>query len=221
MNLINIDFEREKNDIKWNIIMIIYSILFLFCLILIIIFRVNPEISGMDKFALQEEFVENVIKEIAQKIVMDEEKKKEQVKNRENSLKSEDRRIIQEKSSPSNVNEEKNKNNSNQINDEEQMINALNVEPPSDLKEGEELINVIFQIPDESENLLPITCKKNLIFNQVEKLLYEKVLKLKETNNIFLCNGKPVDKIKTLEENNIKHQQIVSIICKSNGIKNN
>ena len=71
MNLINIDFEREKNDIKWNIIMIIYSILFLFCLILIIIFRVNPEISGMDKFALQEEFVENVIKEIDQKIVMD------------------------------------------------------------------------------------------------------------------------------------------------------
>ena len=184
MNMINIDFEREKNDIKWSIITLIYSILFLFGLILIIIFRVKNKIEYDSQ--LEEE--ENIIKEIIENIYKDKQRKREQIKTEENPLKSEDIRITQEKSNSPDVKEE---------------------------------MTVIFQSPDEKEMIFPITCKRDLIFNQVEKLLYEKVPKYKETNNIFLCNGKPINKIKTLEENNIKHRQIISIICEGNIIKDN
>ena len=216
MNLINIDFDREKNDIKWNIIVLIFSILFLVSLILLIIF-------GEIFDNIQNENKENNHSENSQKITENNcfpnnyNKKnygqEEKTKIEDIPLKGKDEGIIKEKSNSNLAKSDR------EINEDEKMTE--NITPPLELKDGKELINVIFQSSNEIEVNCHILCKKNFIFNQVEKLFYEKFPKFKEAKNIFLCNGKPVDKMKTLEENDIKDQQIIMLSNEPNILKDN
>ena len=70
---------------------------------------------------------------------------------------------------------------------------------------------MIFQISEEKEALYPIICKDKLIFKDLENLLYDKNAKYKETENEFYVDGNRIDRLKTLEENNIKDGQVIMV----------
>ena len=48
-----------------------------------------------------------------------------------------------------------------------------------------------------------IPCSGNSVFAQVEELLYQEYPEYRETNNIFLANGKQILRFKTINENNV------------------
>ena len=48
-----------------------------------------------------------------------------------------------------------------------------------------------------------IPCSGNSIFAQIEELLYHEYPEYRETNNIFLANGKEILRFKTINENNV------------------
>ena len=69
-----------------------------------------------------------------------------------------------------------------------------------------------FQSLDQVINKAIIKCSSSDIFAEVEEKLYKKYNDFRNTNNTPICNGKPVLRFKTLEENNIKDENIVQII---------
>ena len=68
---------------------------------------------------------------------------------------------------------------------------------------------VIFQSNEEKEVQYPIKCKDKLLFKNLEDIFYDKYPKYKETENEFYVDNNRIDKLKTLEENNIKDGQII------------
>ena len=102
------------------------------------------------------------------------------------------------------------------MSEDKKIVNAVKSNLPFELKEGEKLMSVIFQSFDDQTVHYPIICKDKQIFNTVENLLYEKCPKYKETENFFTSDGKLINKLKTLEENNIKDGQIILMAVKDN-----
>ncbi len=56
-----------------------------------------------------------------------------------------------------------------------------------------------------------IKCLKTDIFAEVEEKLYEKYEDYREYNNVFLHSGNTVLRFKTIEENNIKNNDIINV----------
>ena len=56
-----------------------------------------------------------------------------------------------------------------------------------------------------------IKCLPNDIFAEVEERLYKKYEDLRNTNNMFTANAKPVLRFKKLYENNIKDGDIIQL----------
>jgi hypothetical protein len=56
-----------------------------------------------------------------------------------------------------------------------------------------------------------ISCNKNDSFVKIEELFYKNYPKYKESKNYFLCNGNKINRFKTLEENGIRNNDIISI----------
>ena len=54
-------------------------------------------------------------------------------------------------------------------------------------------------------------CLSTEVFAEVEEKLYKKYDKLRNTNNMFTANAKPVLRFKTLSENNIKDGDILQL----------
>ena len=79
---------------------------------------------------------------------------------------------------------------------------------PVDLNEGEELMSIIFISVDQKLNC-SIICKNTDKFNIVENKLYDYYSELAENENYFTFNGIKINKYKTLEENNIKNNNII------------
>ena len=74
-------------------------------------------------------------------------------------------------------------------------------------------MSIIFISIDEAIHY-PIICKKNQLFCVLENLLYEKFPEYKESENYFIIHGKSINKInkfKTLEENNINNDDIITL----------
>ena len=57
-----------------------------------------------------------------------------------------------------------------------------------------------------------IPCSGNSVFAQVEELLYQEYPEYRETNNIFLANGKPILRFKTINENNVGTGKPITLI---------
>ena len=75
---------------------------------------------------------------------------------------------------------------------------------------GEKLFTIKFNSIDKTINF--ITFAKNIDnFAKLEASLYEYYPKYKETENYFLVNGKKVKKYKTLEENKINDNDIITL----------
>ena len=79
---------------------------------------------------------------------------------------------------------------------------------PFILEEGEKMISIIITSGDQSF-YTSIICKNKDKFNKIEDLLYERYPKYTETENYFIFNGNRINRNKTLEQNNIKNNDII------------
>ena len=113
-----------------------------------------------------------------------------------------------------------NNNNFTNLNDNNNKIKELEIknrELEDEIKlfreychfsSNERLINFNFSSADQIINY-SIVGKNTDDFTKYEKMLYEKYPKYKDTENFFLVNGKKINRNRTLEENNIKNNDIV------------
>ena len=74
----------------------------------------------------------------------------------------------------------------------------------------DDIIAITFQASDSSVNY-GIKCIKDETFAEVEEKLYKKYNDLRNTNNMFTANAKPVLRFKTINENNIKDGDIIQL----------
>jgi len=96
------------------------------------------------------------------------------------------------------------------IESKDNEINKLKRAIPFELKEGEELLTVIF-VSNNQEIHHSLICKNTEIFSLVEKRLYEVFPKYEESENYFLISGNKIKKTKTLEENKIKNSDVIML----------
>ena len=75
---------------------------------------------------------------------------------------------------------------------------------------GEKLITIKFMSTDQSINFNTFA-KQTDNFTKLESSLYEHYPKYKDTKNYFLVDGKKINKHKTLEENKIKDNDILTL----------
>ena len=74
----------------------------------------------------------------------------------------------------------------------------------------DDIIVITFQASDGSVNY-GIKCLTKDIFAEVEEKLYKKFDNLRNTNNMFTANAKPILRFKTINENNIKDGDIIQL----------
>ena len=86
---------------------------------------------------------------------------------------------------------------------------------PFELKDGEELLTVIF-ISEDKKVHYSFICKDTERFSNVESRLYEVYPEYIETENNFTFNGNRINRFKTLKENKIKNSEIIMLIPKEN-----
>ena len=233
MNKINLDFIREKNDFKWNLILLIYKIIFL-AIPIIILFLYNFYDSNYSEYgrsiyhsnATSSNDININNKEI--KRLKKENKEKDEkinelnikVFNLENTTAG---RLTLNKIEPDVIKlrqeleklKEVNQSALESITKKDKEINILKASIPFDIKEGEKVMLVIFQSPDDANIHHPFLCINKHIFNTLENQLYAKVPEYKEKKTYFLANSQMVVKTKSLEENNIKDGDII-FMCLNN-----
>jgi len=79
---------------------------------------------------------------------------------------------------------------------------------PFELMEGEKIISIILTSVDQ-KFFHSFICKNKEKFNIIENKFYEAYPDYIETENFFTLNGKKVNKYKTLDDNNIKNNDII------------
>ena len=78
------------------------------------------------------------------------------------------------------------------------------------LSPGEKLITVKFISIDEAINFT-VTAKNNDKFSKLEDILYDNYPIYKDTENCFLINERKINKHRTLEENKIKNNDVLTL----------
>ena len=76
----------------------------------------------------------------------------------------------------------------------------------------DEIMIVYFQSLDQEINHVGIKCLPSDTFAEVEEKIYKKFDNYRNTNNTPICNGRTVLRFKTLNENNIKDENVVQLI---------
>jgi len=156
-------------------------------------------------------------------LIKENEEYKSKISNLENYIKELERNI-QEKENK--INEEKIKNeelinkiklfennsNNNCVNSKIlELENELNKFKSYCLSPGEKLISVKFISIDQNINNFIAIAKNTDNFYKLEEILYKKYPNYRENENYFIFNGKKVKRNKTLEENNIKDNDILTL----------
>ena len=100
----------------------------------------------------------------------------------------------------------------NQLNTKDNEINNLKnkiqkEEPKFNLAD----IIIVYFRPNDASFYEGIKCLSTDTFADVEEKLYKKRNELRDTNNTFIFNAKPVLRFKTLEENHIKDGDIINL----------
>ena len=85
-------------------------------------------------------------------------------------------------------------------------------------QKGEKKIPLIFRSMDQFLDYT-IFCDNTDNFSKVEQLLYEKFPEYKTNKIIFLCNGKAINRYKTIEENGLKHNSVILLSYNNSLIK--
>ena len=76
---------------------------------------------------------------------------------------------------------------------------------------GEELISVQVISVDQSINNFKVIAKNKDKFSKLEEIVYDKYPKYKDTDNFFIVNGNRINRHRTLEENKIKNNDILTL----------
>ena len=127
------------------------------------------------------------------------------------------------------INEEKikNENLNKKIKELENISNKnlkINKELENEIKlfrhynnfsEGEKLISIKFASSEQDIDY-SIIIKNTELFSKIETMLYNKYPKYTETENYFLVGGNKISKHKTLEKNNIKNNDIITLFKYNN-----
>ena len=92
-----------------------------------------------------------------------------------------------------------------------ELENELNIYKSYFLSPGEKLISVQFISTDQVINNFRAIAKNTDNFSKLEGILYEKYPKFKDTENYFIANGKKVNRNRTLEENQIRNNDILTL----------
>jgi len=77
------------------------------------------------------------------------------------------------------------------------------------------MMNLNFMTNDENVHY-SIKCQKINCFNEIIKIFFDKYPEYKKSENIYTIKGKKVDVNKSIEENNIHNNDIITIKCKCN-----
>ena len=101
-------------------------------------------------------------------------------------------------------------NNNNYINKIKELEKEIEKYKNYCLLPGEKLITIKFISIDQSINFEKKKKKTDNI-RKLEKSLYEKYPKYKDTDNYLLVNGKKLNRNRTLEENKIKDNDILTL----------
>ena len=96
------------------------------------------------------------------------------------------------------------------LREKEKEIKNLKSSLPFEIKQGEKLMSIIFVSVDQKIHHSFI-CKNTDIFINLEKSLYDIYPKFGECENYFLLNGNKINKYKSLESNNIKDSDIITL----------
>ena len=113
---------------------------------------------------------------------------------------------------------EKNEDIKEKNEDINEKINNLNKENkdlkeklkryPFILEKGEQLMSIIISSRDE-KIFYSLPCRSNNTINDIEKELYKAFPEYSKTKNIFLHNGKVINKFETFQKNHIKNGDIL------------
>ena len=115
-----------------------------------------------------------------------------------------------------NINEQLNKMNlesKEQLNKKEKIIKELELKIsqfPFDFSPGEKIMSIIF-ISFDQNIISSFICKNTDSFKYLENKFYEKYSEYKDLDNIFILNGRKINKDKSLDENIIKNNDIITI----------
>jgi len=101
-------------------------------------------------------------------------------------------------------------NNNNYINRIKELEKEIEKYKNYCLSPGEKLITIKFISIDQKIKFNTFA-KKTDIFTKLETSLYENYPQYRETENYFLVNGDKLNKHKTLEENKIKDNDIITL----------
>ena len=105
-----------------------------------------------------------------------------------------------------------------QINKKEKKIKEYELKIsqfPFEILPGEKIMSIIFTSFDQNQIIISsFICKNTDIFNALENKLYEKHPEYKGLENNFFINGRKIDKNKSLDENKIKNNDIITIVIK-------
>ena len=105
-------------------------------------------------------------------------------------------------------------NNSNNYSLNDRILeleNELNKFKSYCLSQGEKLISIKFVSTDQIINNFTIIGKNTDRFSKLEEILYEKYPNYRSGDNYFIFNGNKVKRNMTLEENNIKDNDVLTL----------
>ena len=94
--------------------------------------------------------------------------------------------------------------------EKEEALKKMKLRYPFEIAEGEKIMTVNI-ISVEHSITHSIICKNTHKFNYLENRLYEKYPELLESENYFIFSGNKINKYKTLEENKIKDNDIITL----------
>ena len=98
----------------------------------------------------------------------------------------------------------------------EDKINALNnpkdKSEPNNKSENEKIISVLF-VTQGNQDIFnySMACRTTDLFSSLEERLYQDFPKYRNVGKIFMVRAKEILRDKTLEENNIKNNDIISL----------
>jgi len=81
---------------------------------------------------------------------------------------------------------------------------------PFEFSPGEKIMSIIF-ISSDQNIISSFICKNTDIFKFLENKFYENYSEYKGLDNIFIINGRKINKNKSLDENKIKNNDIITI----------
>ena len=97
-----------------------------------------------------------------------------------------------------------------ELRNKEKEIQSLKSAFPFVIKQGEKLMSIIFISVDQKIHHSFI-CKNTDMFINIEKSLYDIYPEYRESENYFLLRGVKINKYKSLENNNIKDSDIITL----------